>query len=175
MIEIAAAAFYAYGFRHGNLYVIDIATVPDGLEDPIGKAKRHDVLNRFFAQIMIDAVNLFFVGDFEQLLIKDLGRLKVVTEGLFDDDPPPVIVILLHQSAGGELFDNLAEITWSRCHVVEDVLVGRMIAVNLCEAILELGKDLVVVEISHEVIEAACKTFPNFVFDTVATIFSDVL
>src|SRR5260370_42085451 len=53
--------------------------------------------------------------------------------------------------------------------------MSRMIAVNLCEAILELGKDLVVVEISHEVIEAACKTFPNFVFDAVATILSDVL
>src|SRR5258708_37371887 len=109
MIEIAAAAFYAYGFRHGNLYVIDIATVPDGLEDSVGKAERHDVLNRFFAQIMIDAVNLFFVGDFEQLLIKDLGRLKVVTEGIFDDHSAPMVVVLLHQSIGGEFLNNHAQ------------------------------------------------------------------
>jgi hypothetical protein len=40
--------------------VIDVAAVPDGLEDAVGETEDHDVLDRFFAQVMIDAVDLAF-------------------------------------------------------------------------------------------------------------------
>ncbi len=60
MVEVAAAAFHAYGFSNGNLHVIDVAAVPDGLEDSVGKAERHDVLHGLFAQIVVNTINLFF-------------------------------------------------------------------------------------------------------------------
>ena len=43
--------------------MIDVAAVPDRLEDSVGEAERQDVLHRFFAQIVVDAVDLLFVGD----------------------------------------------------------------------------------------------------------------
>ena len=65
LIVIAAALLDADRFRHGNLHVIDVAAVPDRLEDAVGEAEHHDVLDGFFAQVMIDAVDLLFVGDFQ--------------------------------------------------------------------------------------------------------------
>ena len=63
MIEVAAAAFHADGFGHRDLHVVDVAAVPDRLEDSVGEAERHDVLHGLFAEIVIDAVDLLFVGD----------------------------------------------------------------------------------------------------------------
>ena len=44
----------------GDLYVIDVFVVPQRFEQGVGKAQDHKVLNHFFAQVMVDAVNLFF-------------------------------------------------------------------------------------------------------------------
>ena len=65
LIKIAASAFHAHGLSHGDLHVINIAAIPDRLEDAVGKAKGHDVLHRLFAQIVIYAVDLFLVGQLE--------------------------------------------------------------------------------------------------------------
>ena len=65
VVEIAAAALNADGFGDGNLDVIDIAAIPDRLENSVGEAERQNILNSFFAEIMVDPVDLFFVGDFE--------------------------------------------------------------------------------------------------------------
>ena len=55
-----AAAFDANILRRRDLYVIDIVTIPDRLEDPVGKAKDQDVLHRLLAQVVIDAEDLVF-------------------------------------------------------------------------------------------------------------------
>ena len=96
MIEITAASFHAYRFRHRDLYMVDVAAVPDRLENSVGESERHDVLHGFFAEIMVDAVNLFLVSYFQQLLIQLLGRFQIVPERFFNHNPAPVIVALLH-------------------------------------------------------------------------------
>ena len=58
-IVIAAARFDADGFGNSNLYVIDVAAVPDRLENSVGKTKCQNVLDGFFSQVVINAVNLF--------------------------------------------------------------------------------------------------------------------
>ena len=39
-IVVAAAGFHTDGFSYGDLHVIDVAAVPNGLEDSVGKAER---------------------------------------------------------------------------------------------------------------------------------------
>ena len=51
----------AEGFRAGDLDVVDIVAMPDGLEHRIGKAEDQDVLHRLLAEIMVDAEYLLFV------------------------------------------------------------------------------------------------------------------
>ena len=138
MIEIAAAPFHAHGLGHRDLHVVDIAAVPDGLEDSVGETERHNVLHRLFAQIVVDAVDLLFVGFFEQLLVERFGRFQIVSERLFDDHPAPVAVGLFHQSSSRELLHDRPEETGRSREVVEKILVGRVLLIHLGEKVLEL-------------------------------------
>ena len=45
--------------------MINVAAIPDRLEDAVGKTKGHDVLHRLFAQVVIDAVDLLLISEFE--------------------------------------------------------------------------------------------------------------
>ena len=60
-IVVAAAILHAHSFSDGDLHVIDVAAVPDGLEDSVGETENQDVLYCFFAQVMVDAVDLLFL------------------------------------------------------------------------------------------------------------------
>ena len=57
---ILSTAFNAYGFHDAELNMINMFFIPKGLKNPVGKAERKNVLYGFLAQIMINAVNLFF-------------------------------------------------------------------------------------------------------------------
>ena len=41
-----------------DLDMVDELPVPDGLEDTVGEAQRHQVLDRVFAQVVVDAEDL---------------------------------------------------------------------------------------------------------------------
>ena len=60
-VIIAPAPTDTDGFCHGYLDMVDILTVPKWLEQHVAKAHSHKVLDRFFAQIVIDPVNLRFI------------------------------------------------------------------------------------------------------------------
>ncbi len=68
-IEVAATHLDANGFGIGDGDVIDVTAVPDGLEDAVAEAEDHDVLHGLFAEVMVDAVNLFFREHFLDVLI----------------------------------------------------------------------------------------------------------
>ena len=55
------AVFDADGFRGGDLNVIDVIAIPERLDDVVGKAEDHHVLHGLFAEIVVDAVDLFLV------------------------------------------------------------------------------------------------------------------
>ena len=59
-IVIAGAAFDAQGLGDGDLHMIDMGGVPDRLEQGIGKAQGHQVLDGLLAEIMIDAIDVLF-------------------------------------------------------------------------------------------------------------------
>src|SRR5262249_49364358 len=109
LIVIAAALLDPHGFGHRDLYVIDVAAIPNGLKDTVGEAKRQDVLYRLFSQVVIDAVDLFFADEPEQMLVQRFGRFEVMAERLFYDYPAPIAVLFLHQSDRGQLLDNGAK------------------------------------------------------------------
>src|SRR5208282_6324778 len=155
--------------------MVDIAAIPDGFKNSVGKTERHDVLDGLFSEIVVDAINLLFIGDFQNLLVERLRRLQVVTEGFLDDHAPPVIIALLHQPIRRELFHNGAKETWSGCKVIKEVLLSGVVAVDPVEALLDLGVKLVVFEITGEIIKAAREAIPQRFVDAVATIFFNII
>ena len=73
-----AAAFDADGLGGGDLDVVDVVAVPDGLEDAVGEAEDEDVLNGLFAEVVIDAEDLVFGEDLVDLVVELAGGFEVV-------------------------------------------------------------------------------------------------
>ena len=118
-----AAALDAHGLRGGDLHVIDVVAIPQRLEDAVGEAQHQDVLNRFFAEEVIDTIDLILGQDLEDLCIESRGGGKVVAERLFDDDPSPSVLRLSHQPGAAELLDHGAEETVGDRHIKQ--CIGR--------------------------------------------------
>ncbi len=98
-----AAMLDAHGLRGGDLHVIDVVAIPERLDDVVGKAEHHQVLHRLFAEVVVDAVNLFLRQDLLQVLVKLARRVQIVSKGFLHDHPGPVIVFFLGQPGLPEL------------------------------------------------------------------------
>ncbi len=83
-------------FGDGDLHVVDVAAVPDRLEDGVGEAEEQDILGSLLAQVMVDAVDLALVEDVVHRPVELLGRGQVAAEGLLDDDAPPAARLPRH-------------------------------------------------------------------------------
>src|SRR5215469_9222018 len=57
----SAAMLNTDSFRGSNLHVIDVIAIPERFDDVVRETKHHYVLNRFFSEIVVDAVDLVFV------------------------------------------------------------------------------------------------------------------
>ena len=105
LIVIAAPPFYADGLCHCDLDVIDVLRVPQRFEQHIAKAYGHQVLDRFFAQIMVDAVNLRFVEMLRQRRVQRPRGFQIVTERLFHNDA----AVFVRQTERPQAFGDIPE------------------------------------------------------------------
>ncbi len=85
----SSAALDRQGLGDGDLDVVDAVPVPQRFEQAVGKAQREDVLNRLFAEVMIDAIDLLLAEDRENVLVELLGRGEIDAKWLLDDKPAP--------------------------------------------------------------------------------------
>ena len=79
----------AEGLGRGDLNVIDIASVPERLENGIREAEHKDVLHRLFGQVVIDAEDLVLVEGVQADLVQLQRRAEIRAERLLDDHPRP--------------------------------------------------------------------------------------
>ncbi len=80
-------------FCGGNLDVVNVVAVPERLDDVVGKAEDHDVLHGLFAEVVVDAVDLFFGKDLFKILVELFRGSQVVAERFFDDHARPVTTL----------------------------------------------------------------------------------
>jgi hypothetical protein len=91
--------------------MVDIAAVPHGLEDAVGKPENQNVLNGLFSQVMIDTVDLIVADYGEKRRIQGARRFEIVAERLLDDDAAPMTVRFIEQAAGRQmLYDRQKEL-----------------------------------------------------------------
>ena len=60
LLVVGASALDAERLGYGNLDVVDVAAVPDRLEDAVGEAEDEQVLDGVLPQVVVDAVDLLF-------------------------------------------------------------------------------------------------------------------
>ena len=132
--------------RHGDLHMVDVAAIPDRLEDRVGEPKGEDVLDRLLRQVVVDAVDLVLAEVEVELGVELTRALQVAAEGLLDDDPAELPFRLFRQpgasNAGGDVREHLR----NRRQVVEDVAGGPMLRVAFIEHFTEPPERVVVVE-----------------------------
>ncbi len=135
-----AAVLDADRLRHGDLDVVDVAPIPERLEDPVAEPEDQQVADRLLAEVVVDAVDLRLAEDLADLAVEPLRRLEVVPERLLDDDPPPAaVVVLVVQPDPPELRDDLGELRRLRGEVEQPVPAR---AVLLVERVAGVGEDL---------------------------------
>ena len=61
--EVAARAD-ADLFGDSDLHMVDVFIIPERFEDGVGKAEDQEILNGFFAEVMVDSIGLGFVEIF---------------------------------------------------------------------------------------------------------------
>ncbi len=92
-----AAAPDVHRLGDGDLHVVDVVAVPDRLEQAVGEAQHHDVLDRLLAEEMVHAVDLVLVHDGEELAVERPRRFEIGAERLFDDEPAPRLAVLVDE------------------------------------------------------------------------------
>ena len=119
-VVIVGPVLDVHRLRHRDLDVIHVAPVPDGLEDGIGEAEEQDVLRRFLAQVVVDAVDLAFIKYRMQHLVQLTGGSEIIAKGFLDDDPAPGFT-LVRQASLPQAVDHRDVMLGSGCQVVQAV------------------------------------------------------
>ena len=139
-----AAVLDADRLGHGDLHVVDVAPVPERLEDAVAEPEDQQVADRLLAQVVVDAIDLRLAEDLADLAVEPLGRVEVVAERLLDDDPPPAaVVVLVVEPDPAELGDDLGELRRLRGEVEQPVAAGPALLVELVEPrrqVVEAGR-----------------------------------
>ena len=68
---------------------VDVAAVPDRLEQPVAEPEDGEVLDGLLAEVVVDPIDLLLGEDLADLSIQRLGRGGVESERLLDDDARP--------------------------------------------------------------------------------------
>ena len=82
-----------HGFCGSDLNMVNILPVPNRLENTVAKSERHNILYRFFPEIVINSVNLVLIEHFFELLIQGTGRLVIMPKGFLNDHTPPMSIL----------------------------------------------------------------------------------
>ena len=146
----------------GDLDVVDVAPVPERLEDAVAEAEHQDVLRRLLAEVVVDPEDLALAEGGADGLVQRAGRGEVVAERLLDDEPRPgarrvdgVDEPRLAEARGGG-----ADARGRDREVVEPVPREAALGLEGLEARLQVDEALRLAEVAPEVEEARGEGVP---------------
>ncbi|MEZ5184077.1 MAG: hypothetical protein R2702_19760 [Acidimicrobiales bacterium] len=113
------------GLGHVDLHVVDVVSVPDGLEQAVGEAEGEDVLGRLLAEEVVDAEHLLLAEHLVHRGVQDPRRAEVHAEGLLHDHPGA-----LDEIGVGEHGDHLPGGGRGHAQVVEPAAVAAEVGLG---------------------------------------------
>lgn len=72
-VKVSTTPFSTKWFLEGNLYVVDVVSIPCSTKEFITKPQDQDVLDHFLSKIMIDTENLILMPVWLQCLLQLSG------------------------------------------------------------------------------------------------------
>src|SRR5439155_2816630 len=166
VVELAAS-LDADRLRHRDLHRVDVAPVPDRLEEAIPEPEDGQVLDCLLPQVVVDAVDLGFAEDFADLAVQLSSGADVGAERLLDDDPNPATLGVtpffarLRQPRSPQLLDDLRVEDGRDGEVDEAIPRGAAIAVDAVEPLDEVRVRAGVAEITGVILDSAAKRLPD--------------
>ena len=152
-IVVGATAADAVVLGDGHLHVIDVAPVPDRLEDAVGEAQRQDVLHRLLAQVMVDAIDLRFAESDHQVVVQRPCALDVVAERLLDDQAAPAVALAGQPRVGEVSSDHAKEV--GRRRQIEQVVRWQSVCLaSRGEYALQTRVQRLVSELAGDIVKA---------------------
>ena len=146
--------------------MVDVAPVPDRLEDAVAEPEDQQVPDRLLAQVVVDPVDLLLAEDLADLAVEPDGRLEVAPERLLDDDPAPATAVHLVVEAGpAELADDLREGRRLRREVVQAVAGRPLLLVALVEVDAQVRVRGRVVEVGLEIGDPLRERVPDLLVE----------
>ncbi len=163
-VVIGPALFDAYRLRHRDLDVVDVAPVPNRLEDSVREAEDQDILDGLFSQVVIDPVDLLFVQHLPDFLVQAARRFVVAPKRFFDDHAPPAM-FFGNQICRPQLLDDGGEKVGSRSQVIKIVAARAVLLVDVSQNAAQLFINLRIVEIARDVVNPAREPMPQVRID----------
>src|SRR5664279_1069367 len=111
--------------------MVNVTAIPDGLENSIREPQRQNILDRFLSQVVIDAIDLAFRSDSQELLVQSLGGIEVVAKRLFDNHAAPMAVLFGHQADFRKPLDDVAKEVGRGGEVKKIIAVGVVFLISL--------------------------------------------
>ena len=136
-VVVAGARADTDVFSHRNLHGIDVVGLPQRLEHGVREAHRHDVLDGFLAQVVVDAEDILLVKNLRDDVGELLRGLKVVSERLLDDDATPFAALSLVQAGIRQVLGHDGEVRRRNRQVEGVVAAGAAHPVELGDGVGE--------------------------------------
>ncbi len=123
---------------------------------------------RLFAQVVVDAVDLFLSKNLRHLPVEFFGRGQIMPKGLFDDDARPTFAAAV-ESCRAETLDNFWILAGRRRKVKNAVAVRASISIKFVKQVIELFVAFGIVKIGLQVMNARGEAFPDLRIDGLLT------
>src|SRR5216683_631350 len=160
-IKISSTLFDAYSLGIRYLHVVNVAAVPNRLEDGVVETKHQNVLHRFFAEVMVDAVDLVFRQHGFDFAVQSAGRIEVMAERLLDNHSPPAAILLVGKSNSAQPFDDGGKEFGRGRKIEENIAFSIVLLIYLAEAGADSGVGGRVSKIAMLIIEPLLKPIPG--------------
>ncbi len=120
-IIVSSAVAYTDFLRSCDFYSVYITPIPHRLKKSIGKPGYHNILNRFFAKIMVDPVNLMLKKSAVKFIIQFHGSFVTVSKRFFHYQTLPSGSLTIHLVIKQMTCNNFVHKRWNR-EIINNIL-----------------------------------------------------
>src|SRR5260370_41396436 len=104
--------------------MVNVIAVPQGLEEPVGEAQHHDVLDRLFSEVVVDPIDLLLREPAVNILVEHLRARDIGAKGLLDDHAPPAVTVLAREPALAQMLDRRRKTARWNGEIEQGVSIG---------------------------------------------------